>query len=226
MIGSLPQHTWISRLLIVAVMTGATSFISGCSGRSVATSVQDQKGRAAQKAKAPTTEPERPASPQLDRPVSPELPASLPGEEVRLRERDLAAASPPGAGREEAESAARPPAAEVSPIEIEDVYFDFDQFTLRSDAKPILEADAQLLALHPDGRLLIEGHCDERGSSDYNLVLGERRAQAVKRFLEGQGVEASRMDVITYGKEKPFCTERNDECWQKNRRAHFIVKQP
>ncbi len=104
-----------------------------------------------------------------------------------------------------------------------DVFFDFDQYAIRPDAVPVLENDAELLkSTYKDSNVLIEGHCDERGTVEYNLELGKRRAQAVKDYLVDLGVEESRIRIVSYGKEKPFCTESKPGCWQKNRRGHFV----
>lgn len=110
------------------------------------------------------------------------------------------------------------------PVSIEDAYFDFDQFSIRADARALLEANARVLKMDGSRHMLIEGHCDERGTLAYNLVLGERRAQAAQRYLEDLGVPASQMQIVSYGKERPFCTEHNEACWQSNRRAHFAPR--
>jgi len=114
---------------------------------------------------------------------------------------------------------ALPPAEPVA--ELSDVFFDFDQAAIRNDAQSVLEANAGILRSTSETKLVIEGHCDERGTSAYNLVLGERRAQSVKRYLQDLGVDSSRIQVTSYGKERPFCTEHSEDCWQSNRRAHF-----
>lgn len=110
---------------------------------------------------------------------------------------------------------------EVRVAELSDMYFDFDQYAIRGEARSVLEANAGLLKSQPDQAILIEGHCDERGTGAYNLVLGERRAQAAKRYLEKLGVVPSRIQITSYGKERPFCREHSEACWQSNRRAHF-----
>lgn len=116
------------------------------------------------------------------------------------------------------------PAASAFPVgAIGDVFFDYDQFTLRNDARTTLEANARWLKSRNGVKVLIEGHCDERGTSAYNLVLGERRADSVKHYLQDLGVRASQVHVTSFGKEKPFCTEHREVCWQQNRRAHFVV---
>ena len=107
-------------------------------------------------------------------------------------------------------------------VSLQDVYFDYDRFVIRNDAKSVLEANAAALKSDATRRILIEGHCDERGTGDYNLVLGEKRARAVKQYLQDLGIDGSRLQITSLGKEKPFCTEHNPTCWQSNRRAHFV----
>jgi peptidoglycan-associated lipoprotein len=104
---------------------------------------------------------------------------------------------------------------------IKDVYFDYDSDAVRPDQQASIQADAQFLNAHASIPFIVEGHCDERGSTEYNLALGDRRANAVKSALTAAGVSASRIKTISYGKEKPFCTESNEACWQQNRRGHF-----
>jgi peptidoglycan-associated lipoprotein len=102
-------------------------------------------------------------------------------------------------------------------------YFDFDQSDLREDARSVLAGDAQWLKKHATVQVLIEGHCDERGTAAYNLALGDRRANAAKEYLVSLGIDASRLRTVSYGKERPFCTESDETCWQKNRRAHLVI---
>jgi peptidoglycan-associated lipoprotein len=105
-----------------------------------------------------------------------------------------------------------------------DVFFDFDQFTIRRDAQPVLEADALWIKNAVGKSILIEGHCDERGTQAYNLVLGEKRARSTKRYLEDLGVPASRMKIVSFGEIRPFCKEHDETCYQQNRRAHFVAQ--
>jgi len=107
---------------------------------------------------------------------------------------------------------------------LQDVYFEFDKYDIRPDAARILDANATWLKANARNLVLIEGHCDERGTAEYNLALGERRAKSTMNYLVGQGVAASRITVISYGKERPVCTEKTEACWAKNRRAHHLVK--
>jgi len=104
-----------------------------------------------------------------------------------------------------------------------DAFFDFDRADIRPDARDALARTAEFLRTTPEIRVSIEGHCDERGSTEYNLALGDRRAQAVRQFLISLGVSAERMETVSFGKEKPFCTVSDEECWQQNRRGHFVM---
>jgi peptidoglycan-associated lipoprotein len=112
---------------------------------------------------------------------------------------------------------------------IQDVYFDYDQHSLRPDAQSTLQADAttlrEILQQYPTYKLTIEGFCDERGSDAYNLALGDSRAKKAEQFLESLGLPASQLRTVSFGKEKPVCTEQTESCWQKNRRAHITQDQ-
>ena len=102
-------------------------------------------------------------------------------------------------------------------------YFDYDKADLRDDARGTLAGNADWLKKFPSVQVLIEGHCDERGTSAYNLALGDRRANAARDYLASLGVDATRMKTVSYGKERPGCTESTEACWQKNRRAAFVI---
>jgi peptidoglycan-associated lipoprotein len=107
---------------------------------------------------------------------------------------------------------------------IKDVYFEYDKSTIRGDQQSSVQADAQFLNQHSGINITIEGHCDERGSTEYNLALGDQRASSVKNALVSAGVNTNRIKTISYGKEKPFCMESNEACWQQNRRGHFVYQ--
>ena len=107
---------------------------------------------------------------------------------------------------------------------IKDIYFDYDKSDLRADQSASLQANMLFLNQHPNIHFTIEGHCDERGSIEYNVALGEKRANTVKNALTTAAISSSRMNVVSYGKEKPFCTESNEACWQQNRRGHFVYQ--
>jgi peptidoglycan-associated lipoprotein len=104
-----------------------------------------------------------------------------------------------------------------------DIHFDFDKYNLKPEARTILETHADWLMEHPEFEAIIEGHCDERGTREYNLALGERRAEAAQKYLVTLGVERERLTTISYGEELPVDTGHNEEAWAKNRRCHFVV---
>ena len=118
----------------------------------------------------------------------------------------------------------RPAVKDFSAVpELSDIRFDFDKYDIRPGDAKVLDTNAQWLKSNDD-LVLIEGHCDERGTNEYNLALGERRAQSTMNYLVSQGVQAKRITIISYGEERPLCTEHTEECWAKNRRSHFLVK--
>jgi len=104
-----------------------------------------------------------------------------------------------------------------------DIYFDFDKYDIRADARPVLDEIASWMNRNTGTNIVIEGHCDERGTNEYNLALGEKRAKATRDYLISLGVSPSRITIVTYGEERPQCTEHNEACWQLNRRSHFLV---
>ncbi|MEK6655832.1 MAG: peptidoglycan-associated lipoprotein Pal [Nitrospirota bacterium] len=117
-----------------------------------------------------------------------------------------------------------PAAEEKKMLELKDAFFDFDKSLIRDDAKAPLQNNGEFLRANKNTKIVIEGHCDERGTNEYNLALGQRRADSARRYLVNLGIDASRLSTISYGEERPFCKEQNETCWQSNRRAHFIVK--
>ncbi|MGB9627664.1 MAG: peptidoglycan-associated lipoprotein Pal, partial [Thermodesulfobacteriota bacterium] len=106
---------------------------------------------------------------------------------------------------------------------LKDIHFDFDKYNIRPQDAEILKENAALLKKYPKVKIQIEGHCDERGTNEYNMALGERRANSTKNFLISLGIPAERMTTISYGEERPVDPGHNEEAWAKNRRAHFII---
>jgi peptidoglycan-associated lipoprotein len=135
----------------------------------------------------------------------------------------------PPAQPEQKTEAAKPAAEETgekapaAAAGMQPVYFDFDQSFIRSDAKEAMKANAEWLKAHPQARIKIEGNCDERGTIEYNQALGQRRAANAKKYLTDMGIPGKRISLISYGKEKPGCTDGTESCWQKNRRDDFTV---
>jgi len=118
---------------------------------------------------------------------------------------------------EESEPAPREMEAEGLSV----ILFDFDKYNIRDDQRAVIEANASWLKSHPDVKVSIEGHCDERGTNEYNLALGERRAKTTQKVLASLGVDQSRLSTISYGEERPVCNDKMESCYSKNRRAQF-----
>jgi len=165
-------------------------------------------------------------TPPAPAPVAPTTPAARPQTPQATAEARPAPRSTPAPSR-------FPDAATRARIDtllgrISDAYFDYDKYSLRPDAMKALQADSSelrdILKDFPDYKLTIEGHADERGSAEYNLGLGDRRATAAKEYLVGIGIPANQLDVLSYGKEHPVCTDSNEACWQKNRRIHIVAQ--
>lgn len=135
-----------------------------------------------------------------------------------------ATAAPPATAATPTPAARPQPKEFVAVADLKPVYFDFDKYDIRPGDAKVLDANAQWLKSNANQLVLVEGHCDERGTNEYNLALGERRAKSTMNYLVSQGVQASRITIISYGEERPSCTQKNEECWSKNRRAQFLVK--
>jgi len=135
-----------------------------------------------------------------------------------------AAAAPGGAAATSAQTPRPSPREFMAVAALKEVYFDFDKYDIRPADAKTLDANATWLKSNADNLVLIEGHCDERGTNEYNLALGERRAKATMNYLVSQGIQANRITIISYGEERPVCNEKTEACWAKNRRANFLVK--
>jgi peptidoglycan-associated lipoprotein len=136
-------------------------------------------------------------------------------EEARLREQREREA------RQRQEASSMSEAARRAAFEDEEIHFDFDKYVLSPQAMMILDDKAAYLREHSAVRVLVEGHCDDRGSNEYNLALGDRRANSAKNYLVKSGVAESRITTISYGEEQPLCMQQNESCWYRNRRGHF-----
>ena len=196
-------------LLLVLPLLVLTLFLVGCPKRPATTA-----------ASAPPPTAPAPAAP------APAAVAPAPGRAPAPAFAPAAAAPAPAAAAPARPAAATPP----RPMEfsespnLKDIHFDFDKYDIRPGDATILDANGAWLKQAASNLVLIEGHADERGTNEYNLALGERRAKATMNYLVSQGIQASRMTIISYGEERPACTDKNEPCWSKNRRAHFLVK--
>lgn len=176
------------------IIFSAIILAGGCAQRKVVQSPEDQKGaQMTDKQKADA------ASRDLSREA--------------ITEKELARAQQAGS---------RYSAKEIQ-TKIKDIHFDFDKYDIREDAKPALKELAEFLSKDTKLKVIIEGHCDERGTTEYNLALGDKRANSAKSYLVSLGVPSGRSETVSYGKEKPLCSESTEECWGKNRRAHFAI---
>lgn len=168
-------------------------------------------------------------SPSTSRPGDPSRPSTstvTPKEEMVTSPTQAHLQEPPAPGAPSAAAPGRPgmqAAAEGSPLK--DIFFDFDKSDIRDDAKGNLSDDAKWLRDNPMAQIAIEGHCDERGTAEYNLGLGERRAKATRDYLIAAGIDGKRVKLISYGKERPFVLGHDESAWKWNRRAHFVVRE-
>jgi peptidoglycan-associated lipoprotein len=203
------RHTLVVSVLVLAAA------LAGCAKRpaTTAATAPPPTGTAVTTTPPPTAQPPMAAAPARPSDGAGTTPAPAPSTPP-----STAAPSTPTGG-------ARPSPKEfVSVPELRDIFFDFDKYDIRPEDSKTLDANAAWLKANPNQLVLIEGHCDERGTNEYNLALGERRAKAAMNYLVSQGVQASRITIISYGEERPTCTEKNEGCWAKNRRSHFLVK--
>lgn len=161
------------------------------------------------------TEQREESGPSDTRPLPP------PPQEERIAPLAKGEPSPDGMSPDRTEGG-EAPAGEM-PTSLQDIFFEFDQWLIKPESRKLLEADAEWLATHPQAKIQIEGHADERGTEEYNLALGERRAKSVMNFLVNLGISPSRLSFISYGEEKPFCSDKSESCYEKNRRAHFVI---
>jgi len=190
-------------VLTTAATVALMAFASGCAKKKVAAATpaapQPAQEQPVQRAAAT---PATPSRPNATDPGQPQQRSAFPDAATRARIDQLLA-------------------------RIEDAYFDYDQHTLRADAIKALEGDSKelrdILKDYPDYKLSIEGHCDERGSAEYNLALGQKRAEAAKKYLVEVGIPSDQLATVSYGKEKPACADHDEACWQKNRRIHIVA---
>jgi len=184
-------------LAVVGVLVVAGAVASGC-------------GR-----KAPVTQPPQQA-PAPVVPAPPPPPPPMPTQQPPP--------PPPPAPLTEDQIFARKSVAELNAEgALRDALFDYDRWTIREADTAVLAENARWMARWPTTRITVEGHCDERGTPEYNLALGERRATSVKSYLVSLGIASDRLTVVSYGKESPVCTDETEQCWQRNRRAHFVI---
>jgi peptidoglycan-associated lipoprotein len=197
------RHLTLIGLLIVFAFS--LTLFSGCAEKKAVVkdeALQEQQVATAQEAVSATVDDE----------------AARKAKELEDREAALKAQAEPDA---EARAAA---AQKPVDLNLQNIYFDYDKSSIREDAREILKANAGIFTKKSEAGIIIEGHCDERGTAEYNMALGERRAQEAKQYLMNLGINASRMETISYGEERPLDAKSTEEAWAKNRRAQFLLK--
>ena len=187
---------------VIAIISSGLIVMSGC-GKRVSTTQTEETTKPEAEVAKPTAS-EAPETTIIEPPVSQ---IEIAQEDIPIEEKTLEVVIP----------------SERLAKGISDVYFDYDRYIIRDDAKDALRTNADLLKGIKFKKLVIEGHCDERGTSEYNIALGERRAESARRYLSTLGIDQSKISIISFGEEKPFCSEQDENCWQQNRRAHFIL---
>ncbi len=204
----------------VMLILGLGLFL-GCGGKTIQSDVRPYTPPAEER-KTPEVKPETPGiKPET---ISPDKAAEL-EREKRIREEELRdrAAREKALQDEKARQEALAREAALKRAKLETVYFDYDQWSIREDQKAILNQNAEWLKGNPQVRVRLEGNCDQRGTAEYNLALGQKRADAVKSFLEGLGISRNRIETISYGFERPVDRGQNESAWAKNRRVEFVA---
>jgi len=156
---------------------------------------------------------------------APAVPPPPPPQPVRSAAVQPAPPPPAPPAARPAPTPAAPSLSELFRQNVKDAFFDFDKADVRADAREDLSRDADFLRTRTNVRIELGGHCDDRGGEEYNLALGDRRAMAVKQYLISLGIAQDRIQTTSLGKERPFCTDENETCWQQNRRGHFVMAQ-
>jgi peptidoglycan-associated lipoprotein len=196
----------MNRRMICLLVVGCMAlWTPGCSKKSVSSD-----GRMTSAARAPME------------PI-PNLSMDDPAGTERLNSGIAMAKNDPATARRQLDEA-RAEQAATTAAGLRDVYFGYDSWTISEEGRQALSRNAEWLRMHPAAQLKVEGHCDERGSSTYNFVLAEKRAKVILNYLSDLGVKRNRIIAVSYGKERPFCKDRSEACYQQNRRGHLVVK--
>ncbi len=198
------MKNYLTLVGLLIVFSFGLAMFSGCAEKQAVVkdeSIQEQKAVSAQAAPIKVTDDEaaRQAKEQADREAALKAQAAK-----EAREKKNAAA--------------------LNDLNIQNIYFDYDKSNIRSDAREILKANAEIFTKNSSATIVVEGYCDERGTTEYNMALGERRAQETKQYLENLGINASRIETISYGEERPLDSRSTEEAWAQNRRVQFLLK--
>ncbi|HMU54871.1 MAG TPA: peptidoglycan-associated lipoprotein Pal [Nitrospira sp.] len=210
------------KFAFVCLCIGMLSPTIGCAKRAVSSAGEQQSPASAKAAPVETIVPDKIVTFPDHQPAPPNAAGNSSVAASRLEQ--------PAPESEARQAAPQPesPAGGAAALETEpvltDIFFDLDRYTIRADARSVLDTNAQVINTLPDKSVVIEGHCDERGTQAYNLVLGEKRAKSTKHYLEDLGVPAAKLKIVSYGEVRPLCHQHEERCWEKNRRAHFTIR--
>jgi len=208
----------ITAILTMALLMTIPLLLSGCPKRPEVAKIDTQPTAAQTPETMPSTATPRPS-------MAPPTPSQSYSSSLTTKEELITPPTPVQEQPAKGAPSAGPTGTggQVSPLK--DIFFDFDKSNIRDDAKPNLLEDQQWLKANSAAQITIEGHCDERGTAEYNLGLGERRTKAARDYLVAAGIDATRMKIISYGKERPFVLGHDEAAWKWNRRAHFVVRE-
>ena len=191
------------RMICLLVVGSMAVFVAGCSKKSV-----QSDGRTSSASRPPVQEP---------------LPNLSLDDTERLNSSIAMAKNDPATAKRQLDEA-RAEQSATAAAGLRDVFFGYDSWILSDESRQALNRDAEWLRSHPTVQLKVEGHCDERGSSTYNFVLAEKRAKVILNYLSDLGIRRERLVAVSYGKERPFCNDRSEACYQQNRRGHLVVR--
>jgi len=209
------------KLVCLYLCLGMLGTTAGCAKRAVSSAGEQQSPASAKAAPVENIVPDKIMTFPDHQPAPP---SAAGGSSVAASRLEQSADSAPHQSSPRPESSTGAAAAGDADPVLTDIFFDLDRYTIRADAHSVLDTNAQLINNLSDKSVVIEGHCDERGTQAYNLVLGEKRAKSAKHYLEDLGVPAGKLKIVSYGEVRPSCHQHEERCWQKNRRAHFTTR--
>ncbi|BFU94887.1 MAG: putative 18K peptidoglycan-associated outer membrane lipoprotein Peptidoglycan-associated lipoprotein Outer membrane protein P6 OmpA/MotB [Nitrospira sp.] len=217
------NQSWTLKLALACLCIGTLGATVGCAKRAVSSAGEQQSPAAAKAAPVETIVPDKIVT-FPDHQPAPAPPHPVGSSSVAASGREQSAPdSGPHRAVAQPKSQAGAAALETEPV-LTDILFDLDRYTIRTDARSVLDTNALVINDLSGKSVVIEGHCDERGTQAYNLILGEKRAKSTKHYLEDLGIPAAKLKIVSYGEIRPLCHQHEERCWQQNRRAHFTVQ--
>jgi len=215
------RRSYTRQLAFICLSIALLGTTAGCAKRAVSSAGEQQAAAAAKAGPVETIVPDKIVTFPDHQPTPPNAGggSSIAASRPEQPSATLDARRPPLSDPQAVGGAA----SDVEPV-LTDIFFELDRYTINADARSVLDTNAQVISNLSDKSVVIEGHCDERGTQAYNLVLGEKRAKSTKHYLEDLGVPAARLKIVSYGEVRPLCHQHEERCWQKNRRAHFTIR--